>query len=39
MPGLRADTNYGVMDGFNGGTQETQGEHMSYSTCGMFLFL
>uniref|UniRef100_A0ACD5V731 Uncharacterized protein n=1 Tax=Avena sativa TaxID=4498 RepID=A0ACD5V731_AVESA len=24
MPGLRADANYGVMDGFNGGTQETQ---------------
>ncbi|KAM0869800.1 hypothetical protein ACQ4PT_040442 [Festuca glaucescens] len=25
MSGLRADTNYGVMDGFNGGNQETQG--------------
>ncbi|KAK1684083.1 hypothetical protein QYE76_044931 [Lolium multiflorum] len=24
MSGLRADTNYGVMDGFNGGNQETQ---------------
>ncbi|CAM0903916.1 unnamed protein product [Alopecurus aequalis] len=24
MPGLRADANYGVMDGFNGGNQETQ---------------
>ena len=26
MPGLRADANYGVMDGFTGGNQETQGE-------------
>jgi AP2-like factor (ANT lineage) len=34
MSGLRADTNYGVMDGFDGGNQETQGELMClyYST-------
>lgn len=33
MSGLRADANYGVMDAFNGGTQETQGELMSYCAC------
>lgn len=30
VPGLRADASYGVMDVFNTGTQETQGEPMSY---------
>lgn len=31
MPGLRGDASYGVdMDAFNRGTQETQGELMSY---------